>query len=320
MSDRRLLPYKFASAGRHAVVLLIAPERLDWRAGFFDLALPRDRPADAIVPYAEWRARAERGSCADYRATGAIFHVSRCGSTLLAQNLRACGALVLGEPPFMRILRERLGGTIAHIEAVRAATLVIGQWQGYARERDQKLVVKFNSQLHAYVTELMAALPGARFAFLHREPLPVLESLGRRPPAFLVREARLASKGDHPSDGFGGGLGALDENPLLLAAARRYLDALEAFGTLDDPRLLAVGYGELAARFPQIADHLLGRGTTWPEWRPEMNAKAENPATVTRYRPIAPEVLATFRRAHRPLLDHVEMRHRDHAARHALRR
>lgn len=307
-----LLPYKFARAGNHALVFLVDPDRVDWRNGFFNLALPKGRPFERIIPFDEWSAEGE-AACPvyDFRKTGAIFHVSRCGSTLLAQNLKASGALVLGEPPFMRILRDGIAGSVDRERSLGAVALAVAQWQAWAVLQGRPLIVKFNSQAHRYRESLMHALPNARFLFLHREPLPVLESLSRKPPRHLRAE-----RPGQPCSALTG----LAEDPVLLAGAAGYLASLDAFEGVAGERLMTAGYDELPLSFAQIATHLGCENGAERSWNAAPDAKTIETASPPPYRPVAPETLAAFERTHRPLLELMDGRYRSFVARAPRRR
>ncbi|MFN8012581.1 MAG: hypothetical protein U0P81_14520 [Holophagaceae bacterium] len=101
-----------------------------------------------------------------------IFHVSRCGSTLLAQMLATDPAtVVLSEPPLLDHLAR-------HGQAARIPALLrlLGQRQ---RASERRLVVKLDSWALAYHGALRALFPGVPFALLYRRPGPILESQRR---------------------------------------------------------------------------------------------------------------------------------------------
>ncbi|GEM_PF-1472153 len=297
-----LLPYAFRTVGAHRMVSLIDPARLDWRHGFFVRSLPESQPLDAIEPFENWRART--AVPADFSHVGGIYHVSRCGSTLLAQNLKATGkAVVLSEPPFMRVLRTGFDDTLSPDEAAEAGARVIGQWRDWAMAQGKALVVKFNSQTHQWREPIAAALPGARFAFLHREPTPVFESIHRGPPQYLQRDIAQA-RHDGVSE-----LDSLDEDPLMLAAARRYCAALDAFADADED-VFEVAYPDLAGRFAALCEYFgLATGGT-AEWDPAIDAKALEPGSGKPYRPVGDERLSRFATDHEELLAVAEARYR----------
>jgi hypothetical protein len=112
--------------------------------------------------------------------TGFIFHVSRCGSTLLAHLLgRLDGALVLSEPgPVDSLIRagDRLSRS-RRITLLRAMVGALGQARAPGQER---LFVKFdawNTLQHALIRD---AFPETPWVFLYRDPVEVLVSALRQ--------------------------------------------------------------------------------------------------------------------------------------------
>ncbi|MCB2067472.1 MAG: hypothetical protein KDE15_12635 [Erythrobacter sp.] len=292
----------FSAVGGRQLVHLIDPARIDFRPGFFVRGLPRQRPYDAMQTFADWLA--QDAAPADFSRTGLVFHVSRCGSTLLAQNLKASGALVLSEPPFMRLLRTRLDDTIDAATAAAAVARVVGQWQDWAQGQGKRLVIKLNSQMHEWCDAILAALPGAAALFLHRDPAPVFESIERGPPQYLRRDLAQQRHRADPA------LAATHDDPLLLAAAARYCGAIETMaGRQDKVHMLA--YPDLAASFAQVCTVLgLTQGGA-PEWNAAIDAKAQRPDTAAPYRPVGSERLALFRENHAGMLALVEPRYRN---------
>lgn len=250
------------------------------------MGLPKDEPLAAIEPLDEWYSRTPIPS--DFSRTAAIFHVSRCGSTLLTQNLKATGkALVLSEPPFMRVLRTLLDDSLDMATAVGVVARIIGAWQAEAERRGCQLVIKFNSQAHLYQHDLMQALPGARFLFLHRDPVAVLESIDRGPPPYLKREFTQHDFDLLPD------LEETETPTVLKAAASRYCGALRAFSAAENPDLAFVAYPDLARQWPAILGHfgIEGAATSWDA---TSNAKAADPAKARPYRGVAEARLSQF--------------------------
>lgn len=164
----------------------------------------------------------------------------------------------------------------------------------------KRLVIKFNSQAHQWRDEIFAALPGAHFLFLHREPAAVLESIARKPPQYLQREAaqhRFAARSE---------IDRLQEDPLLKAAALRYWGALDAFQEAPSS-CLVVAYRELKSRFAEISEHFrLGHGT----WDATRNAKAGDPSLGERYKPVADANVARIIEQHSDLHGMLDDRYR----------
>ena len=136
--------------------------------------------------------------------TGFIFHVSRCGSTLLAHLLgRLDGALVLSEPgPVDSLIRagHRMGRD-RQVALLRAMVGVLGQ----AREPGQdRLFVKFdawNTPQHDLIRE---AFPETPWVFLYRDPVEVLVSAlnqrGVHTSPGLLPAALFGIEGQPPGD------------------------------------------------------------------------------------------------------------------------
>jgi hypothetical protein len=116
--------------------------------------------------------------------SGLIFHMSRCGSTLLTQMLAGLDdALVMSEPPVIdRILRARThcpGVSDAEIvHWVRSMASALGQPR---RPGQTRFVVKLDSWAVLQWPLIRRAFPDAACIFLYRDPLEVMVShLGHR--------------------------------------------------------------------------------------------------------------------------------------------
>lgn len=134
---------------------------------------------------------------------GFIFHMSRCGSTLVSQTLGGLSStIVLSEPqPLDAILRLR-GATPAISEEtlvgwLRATTSALGQ----PRDAEQRLFVKFNAW-HVHELPFIArAFPGVPWIFIFREPADVVRSQHRNPGAeFVAGSLSPALLGLDPAD------------------------------------------------------------------------------------------------------------------------
>lgn len=123
-----------------------------------------------------------------------VFHVSRCGSTLLAQMLAALPHhTVLAEPPLadeiLRLPRVRLETTESErIAWLRGAIAALARPHAATSRR---LFVKLDCW-HIFELPLVRrAFPRTPLLFLHRHPLEVLASLLRQPSLTLVRDTVL---------------------------------------------------------------------------------------------------------------------------------
>ncbi|MES3024744.1 MAG: sulfotransferase [Pseudomonadota bacterium] len=115
-----------------------------------------------------------------------IFHVSRCGSTLLTQSLAALPhCVVMSEPPVLdAFLREHAqyglhddGLDAAGVAALRLLVGALGQRRAPG---ESAFVVKFDSWHIASLGAIRRAFPATPCIFLYREPDAVLASHRRR--------------------------------------------------------------------------------------------------------------------------------------------
>jgi hypothetical protein len=108
---------------------------------------------------------------------GFIFHMSRCGSTLLAQLLAALpqNIVVSEAPPIDSILRGRFGGATEEQKMtwLRGLLSALGQ----RRNGDEKqFFVKFDSWHTINLPLIRRAFPDVPWIFLYRDPLEVMVS------------------------------------------------------------------------------------------------------------------------------------------------
>jgi hypothetical protein len=123
------------------------------------------------------------------RPAGFIFHLSRCGSTLVTRMFAALPEnLVLSEPGVVdRVLRAHETAPGAPLE-VRAAWL---QWvlSALAQPRtgqERRLFVKLDPRNIADLPLLLHAFPQTPWIFVYRDPVEVLVSNLRAPARFLT--------------------------------------------------------------------------------------------------------------------------------------
>lgn len=128
-------------------------------------------------------AGAEEAQCPSLPLQGLIFHMSRCGSTLLAQMLGAVpGNAVLSEPaPLDEVLMWAWRGQIAPEAAalaVRSVVAALGRQRGIGEER---LFIKTDAWHTRLMPLLHAAFPDVPWLYLFRDPLEVLASHRKQP-------------------------------------------------------------------------------------------------------------------------------------------
>ena len=139
----------------------------------FNLLLGHSTPLDALDTAA---------ADFDQRPAGLIFHMSRCGSTALAQMLAALPRnVVLSEPgPLDQILRmpSRLRDLPPDlvVRRLRAMTAALGR-RRHPEERD--LFIKLEGWHVLLLPLIRRAFSDVPWVFLYREPVAVMASLAR---------------------------------------------------------------------------------------------------------------------------------------------
>jgi hypothetical protein len=174
------LPIAIAQDGRGLAVdwAYFGDARLD--EPFFELSIRRAlrQPLNRLVRYRTSLEDLTAGAIGEDGAPqGFIFHLSRCGSTLVAQMLAAMpGHSVISEaPPINDILLN--GGDERNARALAAIV------RAYCRKRTgeaRKPFVKLDSWHVLFLPLFRRAFPDVPWVFLYREPLEVLVSQQRR--------------------------------------------------------------------------------------------------------------------------------------------
>jgi hypothetical protein len=113
------------------------------------------------------------------RPTGFIFHISRCGSTLISQMLAASAKnIVISEAsPIDTILRAQLrDANISDQQRLNWLRWIV-QALGWRRHpEEQNLFIKFDSWHALFLPFIQRAFPSVPWIFLFREPLEVMAS------------------------------------------------------------------------------------------------------------------------------------------------
>jgi hypothetical protein len=213
------------------------------RAPFFefDVLKALERPFNALFRFrtplaalAEWMRAAP---C--LRPSGLIFHMSRCGSTLVAQMLAASGAnVVVSEARPLDIalqLATSADPAAAHIP--RGVIAALGQ----VRHGASRYFLKLESWHLLCLPLFQHAFPGVPWVFLYRDPVAVLASLAGETMSQLAPPAVMSHvlAGASPADGPGH-----DEACVLAAVCKQAIAAFRAGGDG-----LLVNYAELPGAF-----------------------------------------------------------------------
>ena len=211
----------------------IRPEEL--RDAFMQETVARVPATETIVHIA----RDDIGKAApDTAPAGLIFHVARCGSTLISQLLKKHEPLVVyAEPlPVNEILVPP--HPWPRHELVAALRSLGDALAGHAR---RPYVLKLSSWNTMFCDVVAEAFPESPWVLSYRDPVEVGVSLLRQPPGWLQDPAGPASR-----------LGPFSEEQV----ARLYGAFCEAVSRLDARRGRLVSYGALpAAAWNIVAPH-----------------------------------------------------------------
>ncbi|MGB8208677.1 MAG: sulfotransferase [Mycobacterium sp.] len=183
---------------------------------------------------------------------GMIFHLSRCGSTLVSRMLRAVpGVVVLAEPAPLNALLRLDPDRVDQATLVRWVRLLV-RALGRRRHGDERqLVLKCTSWNIRRREILAAAFPEVPWVWVQRDPVRVLASLFAEPPGWLGLQGR-----PH------GAARLFGLDPVAVPAmsrvefAARVLGAMLDAATNDPGRRLLIDYADLpAAVWQRVAPH-----------------------------------------------------------------
>ena len=178
---------------------------------------------------------------------GLIFHVARCGSTLVSQLLKQQGDLVVyaEPPPVNEILKPPQpwprGELIAALRSLGDA---------FARHARGPYVLKCTSWNTLYCDIVAEAFPASPWVLCLRDPVEVCVSLLQRPPGWLLGTDEMSQRFAAICDP----QGASSSNEELVA--RVYAAFCEAAARLDPNRGRLVDYPQLPqAVWHEVAPH-----------------------------------------------------------------
>ncbi|MGA9493477.1 MAG: hypothetical protein WBV80_24965 [Mycobacterium sp.] len=183
---------------------------------------------------------------------GMIFHLSRCGSTLVSQLLCAVpGVVVLAEPAPLNALLRLDPGLVDEATLVQLVRLLVRALGRCRHGDEQQLVLKCTSWNVRRRAVLAAAFPETPWIWVQRDPVRVLASLLAEPPGWLGLQAR-----PHGAARLFG----LDPATLLAMSpiefAARALGSMLHVAATDPNHRLLVDYADLpAAVWQRIAPH-----------------------------------------------------------------
>jgi hypothetical protein len=185
---------------------------------------------------------------------GMVFHMSRCGSTLVSRLLGTLpGVVVVAEPsPLNTLLGLGPGGVDQNrlVEIVRLLVRALGR----CRHGDERqLVLKCTSWNILHRAVLTAAFPETPWIWVQRDPAYVLASLLAEPPGWL----RLQSWPQRAKQLFGFDPAAVAGMSPIEFAGRALGAMLTAAGASDPSGRLCIDHSELPdAIWLRVAAHL----------------------------------------------------------------
>lgn len=117
------------------------------------------------------------------RPSGLIFHVGRCGSTLVQRMLaQDPGLLIIGEPLCLSQVEIRSDDLTSGWDDI---SLVLGLFEHLAASRRQRSVIRLIPWQCRDLVDLGRALPDAASVFIWREPVEVVGSNVATPPPWM---------------------------------------------------------------------------------------------------------------------------------------
>ena len=187
-------------------------------------------PADAVL--------GAKAMSVDHIPDGLIFHVGRCGSTLLCNLLASAGGWVaLREPEFLNTLLRRLAAENDCARKERLSVLVAQCLRSLAHGvrldaegRERSCVVKLSSWNAMVADDLVTAFEATPLIFVTRDPCATVASFLRNPPYW------------HETRSVGGD--RLRATQLFAEVWNRIIDAALRFPS---HRTLFIDYAELLA-------------------------------------------------------------------------
>ncbi len=166
---------------------------------------------------------------------GFIFHVSRCGSTLVSRSLAAV--------PRHRVISEAAAVNqllLAHSPDQQLLKGLVHALCG--TDADTDCFIKFSSWNLLFLEQILALFPATPWVFVYRAPADVMRSLNARPPRWAGNQA-LARLMDNPH--------AEMAQQTLATLARVFQAPLPHWSR----RALAINYAQLPGAMAEITAH-----------------------------------------------------------------
>ncbi len=192
-------------------------------------------------------------SAASLEPAGMIFHLSRCGSTLVSRLLGTLpGVVVIAEPSPLNALLGLRPGRVDETALVSVVRMMVRALGRCRHSDERRLVLKCTSWNIRRRALLAAAFPDTPWVWVQRDPVLVMASLFANPPGWLPVQSSPAQ---------GARLFGLDPAaiPAMTRAefAGRALGAMLQAAAIDPARRLSIDHSDLpAAVWDRVAPHL----------------------------------------------------------------
>lgn len=287
----QFLPVEFVTIRGHKMVKLIDVNSMDLSLGFFKDTLSRCNIYKNIrlLPVDFWLGCVITHSFSNKRhiTPSFISHVSRCGSTLLCQNLKASQKfVVLGEPSFLHDIYGKRSGNYVPKLQTEIAKCCFKVWSNWAEKNGKKLVIKVSSSLNSFVYKIMNDFPYSHWLCLVREPVAVIESLCRHPPGHLLQQK-------------------YKKEALINLAIKAYVNNIDRFAKWQNNKVIIVDYSHISVKYNDIIDFFNPALDEFKyEWQDRVSAKNQGIKPIP-YVPISEKQYKHFYELNKELLGSV---------------
>lgn len=120
------------------------------------------------------------------KPTGFIFHMSKCGSTLVSQNLSKLPQnLVISEPAPMNSILAADRVDISEEDRIKWLKLLVSALGQKRRETESNYFIKFKSWNIRKLSLIKKAFPDVKWVFVYRNPVEVMVSVLKAPAEWM---------------------------------------------------------------------------------------------------------------------------------------
>ena len=212
--DCVVLPRNLIWSGTAPLIVFVEVEARHLSLPFWSQTMDRGHRVAGMAPL-----DALEADTMDLGLAGAIHHMSRCGSTLVARQLATLpGVIALSEPAIFEHLLDREG--IDPGLQTRRLRRLLALHRDALRPIGSTLVIKWSMLLGLYAADIRTAFPDTPTIFLHRDPEDVVASLTASLPPGLENSGPRHLRGPYrPDDDDLGSLSPLDLSVRIIASS-----------------------------------------------------------------------------------------------------